>query len=691
MPPKKPLSKRKIQAIVQWIQSGAPWPKTDTHEADLDDSAFKVSQEDRNYWAFQAIRKSPLPITKNSKWVRQPFDAYILNKLEGKGISPNPEATPSELIRRLHFDLTGLPPSPEEVESFLKDPSPTAYAQRIDELLSRPQFGVRWGRHWLDVVRYAQTNGYERDDEKPLAWRYRDYVIDAFNQDKPYDQFLTEQLAGDEIDKVTPESIVATGFYRLNVWDDEPDDKLMARYDELDDIIRTTSSAFLGLTMGCARCHRHMYDPISQAEYYKFLSFFHNIRPYEGPRYRLDSPNYAPLIEPEKLSAWLKQRQSKIDRLKNELKAQPQNKENEAKRKQLENQIKEFEKQQPPFEWALAIKEAGSQPPPTHVLSRGNAHSKEAEVQPGFPEVLDANSQTFISLTQLSTKSKLKNRTYSTGRRLLLTQWMTSPSNPLPARVMVNRLWQHLFGRGLSRTPNDFGKAGLAPTHPKVLDWLAKDFIDNNWSMKETIKKILLSSTYRLSSQAQQEKALALDPGNDLFWRQNLKRLEAEALRDTILKTTDTIDYSFGGRGFFPKLSREVISGGSRPGRGWEYPKGNQQRRRSVYIFIKRTMGVPLLENFDYVNTSQPIGIRPTTTVAPQALMLLNSDFMKEQAEYFALRLHHEEHSNDRSLIQRAFQIALGRKATPKEIEISSNFLTRQREARNKSLFKPFI
>ncbi len=692
MPPKKKLSNRKIQAIGQWIQAGAPWPKSDHPEVDLEDTAFKVTEEDRDYWAFRVIKKSPLPETTNSTWIQQPFDAYVLRKLEDQGLKPNPKASPRELIRRLHFDLTGLPPTQEEVDSFLKDPSPTAYSQRIDDLLARPQFGVRWGRHWLDVVRYAQTNGYERDDEKPLAWRYRDYVINSFNQNKPYDQFLKEQLAGDEIENVTPDSLVATGFYRLNVWDDEPDDKLNARYDELDDIIRTTSSAFLGLTLGCARCHRHMYDPISQAEYYKFLSFFHNIRPYDRPRYQLGSPTYVPLAEPSQLARWQKGHRSQIEKFKAELASLPKDKKNEGKRKELENKIKNLEKQQPPFEWGLAITESGPKAPTTHVLTRGNAHNKEAEVHPGFPEVLDAQGQSFISLAQPKNTSPSKT---SSGRRLLLTQWMTHPNHPLTARVMVNRLWQHLLGRGLSQTPNDFGRAGLAPTHPQVLDWLAKDFIEKDWSIKSTIKTILLSSTYQLSSQAQQPTALAKDPGNDLFWRQNLKRLEAEAIRDSILQVSDVIDHSFGGRGFFPKLSREVIAGGSRPGRGWEYPKGNQQRRRSAYIFIKRTMGVPLLESFDYVNTSQPIGARPTTTVAPQALMLLNSNFLKKQAELFAQRLNQEKHKTENALIQRAFQIAISRKASSRELIIATNFLKRQREAQSKIIpnltFNPLV
>ena len=670
MPPERRLSNTVIGDITRWVALGAPWPSSTKNRpsAELAErEKFSISEEDRAYWAFQEIGPSRLPAVSDPSWVANPIDAFVLARLEAKRLAPNPPASPRNLIRRLFFDLIGLPPTPAEVAAFVANPSTAAYEALIDELLSRPQYGERWGRHWLDVVRFAQTNGYERDDEKPFAWRYRDYVIRSFNDDKPFDRFIVEQLAGDELEEFDADAIVATGFYRLGVWDDEPDDKRAAEYDGLDDIVSTTGQAFLGLTMGCARCHNHMFDPVPQEDYYRFLSFFHNIRYYDKPKYESDSPTYAPLASFRQLDDWRQERDRKALAIEERLHALPQA--DEEGRKKLNGELDGVRKSKPPFEWALAVREHGRQPRPTHVLIRGNAAQHGDEVQPAFLEVLGGAA---AEARELPTEFP------SSGRRRALAEWIASQSNPLTARVIANRIWQHHFGRGIVRTPNDFGRAGVPPTHPKLLDWLAHAFVKDGWRLKSLHKRILMSSTYRMSSRNNNEMALAVDPSNELFWRQNLRRLDAEAIRDATLSVSGTLNLEMGGRGIFPTLSGETVAGASRPGRGWEVMPPEEQRRRSVYVFVKRTMKVPLLETFDYSNTDQPLGVRPVTTVAPQALMLLNSEFMQAQAAAFAKRLVDAVGDDRDRQIELAYQLALARRPTSAEKRLANELLSRE-------------
>jgi len=668
MPPKdKKLSERQISDLTSWVKMGAPWASDDKPVAPNSKEPFQITPKDRDYWAFRPLQRPVVPRVKQKSWVANPIDAYVLAELEAKGLSPNPMATRRELARRVYLDLIGLPPSPEQVIAFERDRSPRAYEELIDRLLALPQYGERWARHWLDVVRFAQSNGYERDGEKPLAWRYRDYVIKALNEDKPYDSFLIEQIAGDELPDATEDSIVATGFQRLGVWDDEPDDKRTAEYDELDDIVSTTSASFLGLTMGCARCHDHKFDPISQADYYQFLAFFRNVRPYENARYTLDSPNFVPLAPREKVNEWQQQWRARIKALEAELKSVP-----ESEKKKAQEQIERVKEEKPPFEWALAVRERGGEPLPTHVLIRGNAASPGAEVQPAFLNVLGGSEPILPSRGADAP---------STGRRLALAKWIASAQNPLAARVMVNRLWQHHFGNGIVKTTTDFGHAGLPPTHPRLLDWLASEFIEQGWSLKRLHKLILLSSTYRMSSLNANQRAQQMDPGNDLLWRQNLRRLEAEAIRDSILQISGRLNLAMGGRGFFPHLAGEVLAGASRPGLDWQKSTSEEESRRSIYVYIRRTMLVPALDTFDYSNTTSPLGERPVTTVAPQSLLLLNDQFMRAQAVAFAGRLLREAGGNRTAQIRRGYQVAFNRNPTRHELEIALDFLRRQAKA----------
>lgn len=580
MPPEDPaLTAQQIEVLRRWIDQGAAW---------------------QDHWAFEPLQAPQVPVVEDADWVRNPIDAFVLANLEQHGLKPAPPADRLTLLRRAHFDLTGLPPTPEAVADFLADDSPTAFEKVVDRLLNSPHYGERWGRHWLDLVRFAETNSFERDSVKPHAWRYRDYVIRSLNEDKPYDQFLREQLAGDELDDPTVDSIVATGFYRLGIWDDEPADVLLARYDHLDDLIATVGQAFLGLTIHCARCHDHKIDPITQQDYYELLAFFHNVTPMakEGPQIEV------PIVLEDGSSAH-----------------------------------------------ALAVSEKGPQSPETFVLVRGNPRVPGAAVEPGFPEVLDAQPAVIPTPADDARSS---------GRRKVLADWIASPENPLTARVMANRIWQHHFGRGIVASPNNFGSNGLPPTHPDLLDWLAHQFIQHGWRLKSMHRLIMLSSAYQMSSQGDPD-ALLRDPANDLFWRFDLRRLSAEEVRDAVLAVNGRLNPQMYGPGFFEEISAEVLAGQSRPGSGWGKSPPDQQARRAVYIHVKRSLLTPLLEAFDLADPDSTCDARFVTTQPAQALAMLNGKFVNDQAAHFADRLRREAGDQPDAQIRRAWQLALGR------------------------------
>ncbi len=665
MPPTKKLPESAIADFERWINLGAPWPGVDpkTLTAAPKRTTKEITAEDRAYWAFQPIRRPAPPPIQSKSNALQPIDAFVLKRLADKQLAPNPSANKRELIRRAYFDLIGLPPTPEEVARFEADASPQAFARVIDELLARPQYGERWARHWLDVVRYAQTNGYERDTEKPNAWRYRDYVIRALNEDKPYDRFVLEQLAGDELEDADDDALIATGFYRLGVWDDEPDDARAAEFDGLDDVMVSTGAAFMGLTIGCARCHEHRFDPIPQEDYYRILAFIRSVRPYANSTPNENSPGFVPLGNREA-------NRTRFDAIKKQteaLQAQIKQATDKKVKKQLEDEVARITREgTAKLEWALAVRDGGDQP--THVLIRGNAATPGEKVEPGYLSVINTQRPTIVKPLLAS----------SSGRRLTFARWLTSPDHPLTARVMANRVWKHHFGRGIVRTTSDFGKGGLPPTHPELLDWLARELIDNGWSLKKLHKTIMLSQTYQMSSHAGQAVAATVDPGNDLFWRQNLRRLEAESIRDSVLAVSGQLNDAMGGRGFYPHLAGEVLSGGSRPGDGWQVSSNADQNRRSIYAYIKRSMVPPIFEGFDYATTSSPLSERQVTTVAPQALMLLNDQFMLQQAQTLSDRLEQDASGDSAQRIERAYRLALGRPPSPRELQIAQAYLTRQ-------------
>ena len=579
---------------------------------------FSISEEDRNYWAYRPVNVSNHESSS--------IDSIVDEAIKANGLVPNSSADRETLIRRAYFDLVGLAPTYQEIKAFETDPSSKekAFSLLVDKLLAMPEYGERWGRHWLDVVRYAQTNGYERDDEKPNAWRYRDYVIEAFNKDKPYDRFVLEQLAGDELileafnqDKpfmeAGDEGLIATGFYRLGVWDDEPDDKKVAEYDGLDDMLRTTTETFLGLTTGCARCHDHMFDPISQKDYYSMLAYFRNVRNYAKPS---DKGIILRSIDGGK---------------------------------------------------ALSVSEHGSESPETHLLIRGDAYRPERKVEPMIPEIFSTDGP------------EPEPTENSSGRRLALAKWITDPTNPLTARVMVNRIWQYHFGRGIVGTPNDFGRAGEPVSNLELLDWLATEFINSGWSIKHMHRVVMNSRVYKRSSEPNVRNA-GKDPGNVHHWRMNLRRLEAETIRDRILQISGKLNPKRGGPSFYPALNGEVVAGASKPGRGWRWSNEEEQNRRSVYAFVKRTMVYPFFELFDYANTEGSLGTRPQTTVAPQALLMLNSELIVENARSIAERAFPSEDP-----VREAFRTVLARDPDPKERSMAERFLSDQHE-KQKSL-----
>ena len=626
----------------------------------------RISAADRAWWAFQPVHRPQPPAVRNAGNFANPIDAFVLARLEAAGFEPSAPASRRELIRRASFDLTGLPPTAQQVEDFVHDPSADAYPKLIDRLLASPQYGERWGKFWLDVVRFGETNGYERDGAKPYAWRYRDYVIRSFNSDKPYDRFVKEQLAGDELDEVTPDSLIATGFYRLGVWDDEPDDKQAAEYDELDDIVRTTSTAFLGLTINCARCHDHKFDPIPSSDYYSLLAVFHNIKPYENPQESLTSAVLRPLASAAEIADWKDTQAHAVKELEAHVSEAVTNEE----KQRLRDELKKLRERKPPFEWALAVRERGAGVPETHVLLRGNASTPGQKVSPKFLSVLGGEEPEHRPRTSPDATN---------GLRRALADWIASPNNPLTARVVVNRIWQHHFGRGIVATPDDFGKTGVAPTHPELLDWLASEFVEHGWSMKHLHRLIMTSRAYQMSSRATNEKAMALDPGNTLLWRQNMRRLEAEAIRDSVLAVSGKLNLTSGGPSIYPQLAKSVLATQSRPGDGWGKSDDMERSRRSVYIFVKRTLPVPLMEAFDAPNSAQPAGERAITTVAPQALMLLNGQFVQEQAAALAERVMKESPTED-ARIDTAFRIVLQRPPTDDERQIANRMLAGQRE-----------
>lgn len=847
MPPEgKPLTAAEIARLEKWIRTGAKWG---------------------NHWAFRKLERPAVPEVKRRDWVRNPIDAFVLRRLEAAGLQPAPPAGRVALLRRAYYDLIGLPPTPAQIDAFLADKSPQAFEKVIDGLLKSPQYGEKWARHWLDLVRYAETNGYERDSRKDLIWKYRDYVIRALNNDVPYDRFVREQLAGDELPDRTGDSVTATGFYRLGIWDDEPADRPLARYDYLDDILRTTGETFLGLTIGCARCHDHKIDPIAQKDYYSMLSFFSDISPHGAGK-----TNHVPISDPNDRAQFEKKQAAKqkheqelrkqIAALKAEFVAAlkqkhpeielpvaaPQKKSkpgrlttlladsrqkgqswrltlrkpadnwfevgfddakwrkgrggfgtrgtpgarvrtnwrtrdiwlrttfglkeipsrvllqihhdedaevylnggriatlrgyvtdyktvdvsekaadllqtgrnvlaihcrqtgggqyidaglqgdfdgnslaslarkhgkkllgeakwNAWRRAQRELTRSEAITLQPKIEFVMAVAERGRNK--TWILGRGNPSSRGEEVGPAFPQILDPPAARLPEGYGVGGTS---------GKRRVLAEWITRRDNPLPARVAVNRLWQHHFGRGIVRSTSDFGFQGTPPTHPELLDWLAVEFRARSWRLKAMHKLIMLSSAYQMSSKPD-AAAMAKDPANNLFWRFNMRRLTAEEIRDSVLAVTGELNPKMFGPSIYPPLPAEVLATASRPNAAWGRSSPEESARRTLYVHVKRSLRPPMLANFDVPDTDTACAVRVSTTVPTQALGMLNSQFMNDQARKLATRLQKEKPDNLKEQVTRAIRLTTGRQPNASEVQDDLKFIQRliQREKLSKA------
>ncbi|HWL07724.1 MAG TPA: PSD1 and planctomycete cytochrome C domain-containing protein [Planctomicrobium sp.] len=710
MPPSGKLSDEKLAIIEQWVKLGAVIPPR--HDViEVHDGVPAVNEENKRHWAFQPVRKPEVP-SLDSDWVRNPVDAFILDKLQKNGLQPNSPADKRTLIRRLTYDLTGLPPTFEQVEAFLADDRPDAYEQLVESLLASPHYGEHWARYWLDLVRYAESNSFERDNPKPFVWKYRDYVIQAMNQDKPYDQFLLQQLAGDELPNATAEDIIATGFYRLGPWDDEPADPQLARYDELDDIVGTIGQGFLGLTLNCARCHDHKLDPIPITDYYSFVAFFQGTQRYgirsDSSVYERSVCDVASPEEKQQFAGELQKYHGQVAELRahlNQLEDRVQPllpggvrddfKNDSARQRILKDQIgkhlsqQEFDeyakrrgqwhrlKSHPPQSaaQALCITEVGTESPATFVLIRGNPGAEGDRVEPAFPQILSPPQPQIVPTENGK----------SSGRRLALAKWIISPENPLTARVMVNRIWQWHFDEALVRTPSNFGLTAEAPVQPELLDWLAAEFVERGWSIKEMHRQILLSNTYRMSSTGN-SAALAKDPLNTLLWRVPMRRLRAEEIRDSVLMINNTLKLNeMFGPSIYPQLPAAILAGQSMPGHNWPTTPKDKSPRRSIYIHVKRSLQVPLLASFDVAETDFTCPVRFATTQPTQALGMLNSEFMNEQAVLFADDVKQKAGPNLADQVAYALLRATQRQPTNDEIAKGIELITRLQEDHGQS------
>jgi hypothetical protein len=672
-------------------------------------------------WPFKPPQRPAVPAVHDAAWAKNPVDAFILAKLEAQGVRPNAAADKRTLLRRITFDLTGLPPTPAEIGEFLKDESPAAYAKVVDRLLASPRYGERWAQHWLDVVRYAETDGFKQDAYRPNAHRYRDYVIRAFNEDLPYDRFIRQQLAGDELEPNNPDAIIATGLNRLYPDEYNAANIKQRRQEILDEITDVTGQTFLGLTMGCAQCHDHKFDEILQTDYFRLQAFFTPMLPRDDIvvaseeekrefaqkqaawdeatreiRAEIDQivkPEFEAVYKDaiEKYSADIQEillmKPAERNEQQQQWAVQAQKnlagKTEEAikklkgdKKKRYEALVKELAKfdhlKPAPLPTAMAITDAGPHSPPTYRLATGNFRKPQEEVQPGFPKFLGASEPTVESSS---------GRLESTGRRSALARWLTQPDHPMTARVMMNRVWQHHFGAGIVGTSNDFGAMGDEPTHPNLLDWLAVEFIERGWSLKAMHGLIVTSAAYQQSSQVDldapsHQKALEADPDNKLLWHFRRHRLDGESIRDAMLSVSGQLSLKMFGESAHPELPK-----GLKTNYAWKPDEKSEDRnRRSIYVFARRNLRLPLLESFDLPDMHNSCARRAETTTAPQALHLLNSEFTHEQSRRFAARLLdvYCECDDPAAPVRMAYELAFGRVPTENEITGAMRFIEQQ-------------
>ena len=625
MPPDEKLDRSEVEALAQWIRDGAVWPAGDSQATPVASRKKKVpgsvpfGEEQKRFWAFQPLLDPPLPIVANEKWPTSPVDFFVLARLEAEGLTPAPQADKLTLLRRVTFDLTGLPPTPQEVQSFLGDESPQAFATVVDRLLASPRYGERWGRHWLDVARFAESTAHDGNGAYPHAWRYRDYVIQSFNSDKPYDQFIIEQLAGDLLPptndkKLDYDRIVATGFLQVGPKPVVMRDKRQMLLDIADEQLHTTSIAFLGLTVACARCHDHKFDAIPTQDYYSLAGVFMSTQVMQD-------------LEPD--SKWLEPQIDSPDG----------------------THVK-----------VMAVKDQ-SQPADVSIHLRGNYRTLGEAAPRRYLQVIAGEGHPPMA-------------TQGSGR-LELARWISSADHPLTARVAVNRIWQRYFGAGLVASSDNFGEVGEKPSHPELLDWLARRFIETGWSFKVMHRLLILSSTYRQAC-VENAQATKIDSGNRLLWRMSRKRLEAEEVRDSLLAVSGQLDLTMGGTLFNVGDGCAVVSA-EREFYSVELSIHDyqpfRQPRRSIYLPMPRNVLPEILQLFDCANEHSPIARRNETTVATQALFLLNSPFVRDLARALARKLVDSAGVSDEARISDAYVTLFGRHPSDEERQSGLGYL----------------
>jgi Protein of unknown function (DUF1553)/Protein of unknown function (DUF1549) len=751
-----PLTGAEVAAIKQWIDDGAAWDAAAfTAKATPTSAALAalenrpITPEERNYWAFKLPVQAPLPDVGGG--FTNPIDRFLEQARRRHGLTAAPRADRYTLARRAYLDLLGLPPTPAQVEAFVADRSPDAWEHLVDSLLASPHYGERYGRLWLDVARYADSGGFEYDVHRPNAWRYRDYVIASLNNDKPYDRFLVEQIAGDEMDGKTDDSLIATGFLRMGprVLFREKDNP-ERRYDYLDEILGTIGKGTLGLTVNCARCHNHKFDPISQKDYYSLEASIFGYVETEAPLApKAEAEAY--LAKNHEIDAKIADIKSAIERLEHPYRerlqaekikrdfpanivqviAKPErdrtpgeallaaqvlkaasvpgsqvdkvlSPDDAARKKALTAESAALNEHRPPPlpmaeivtdgdyrssplgegddtiscpKCRIPVPGAGPylhtgpgryQAPPSYFLIRGDVERHGSQMKPGFIEVITfGNPPTEIPRPDGRTS----------GRRLALAQWIASPQNPMTARVVVNRLWQKHFGRGIVATLDNFGKMGEPPTHQDLLDWIAVE-LTKGWTLKRINKLMMLSEAYQMASAFDDSADAKADPENRYLWRFRPQRLDAEIVRDSMLAVGGNINLAVGGEPIFPYIPKEILAGQYR-GKWVNTPDGPAAWRRGVYVYQRRSLPYPMFDTFDHPDMNVTAGARHVSTVPTQALTLLNNPFVLDEASRFAARVK-EQAADPAAQVDRAYRIALARAATPAEVAIGTELIRKQ-------------
>ncbi|MDE2928943.1 MAG: DUF1553 domain-containing protein [Acidobacteriota bacterium] len=711
MPPAGRLTEAQIQALVRWVEIGAPWPDLEIAGAIKTADRQTNQAASENHWAWKPVKKVPSLPVRNNTWPADPIDNFILKKLEARELAPSPDADRYTLLRRVYFDLIGLPPEPEDVAAFVHDDSELAFEKVIDRLLISPGFGERWGRHWLDLTSYADSLGQGRRIPAREAWRYRDYVINAFNSDKPYDRFVQEQVSGDVLpwktDAERREQLVATGFLAIGPWAVVDSDKEKLRMDVVDQQLDTLGRALQGLTLGCARCHDHKFDPIPTREYYALAGIFRSTRtlngrmsggfsdvnrvllpetPSEMRKRALATEEYQQTldrflseyeaVETEKKR--LTDRQKALDEAGTEAKEELEKelKEIDKKLKEAKDRIRLLEFRRPGPPMAIAVQDRPV-PKDCRVNIGGDPHNLGEEVPRGFLSVASPAKAGRID-SHRNLKGLYEGFQKSSGR-LELAEWLIDPQNRLLARVMVNRIWHHLFGAGLVRTVDNFGAGGEPPSHPELLDYLASRFVELGWSVKGMIREIVLTGTYRQASN-HNLRGHEIDPDNRLLWRANRRRLEAESYRDAVLAISGALDRTRGGPTLPLDIPESIALGF--PTALTQDAKVNDEilNRRTIYLPSVRKNQLPqldLLNLFDFPDPDQTIGARSVTTVPTQSLYLLNSPFLREQALLTARTLLEAGAPDDKTRVSDFFLQALNRPATNQEVEQALDFIAK--------------